>query len=388
MLPVVAGLLLLLGAVTIPVHLILRRWGRVEKIRAPASRFFASTAGSVDRMVLLRFFAAGCQAASVLITWPVWQTRRYPPLLPAAPVPQLDFGLLVLGSLVLVLAVPRVGIWIHFATLALAFVADQTRLQPEFLSLALILVATGLPRLGPFVGRTHLITLWIWAGMHKVLSVGFMTDSAYWIYDGLPIDIPPIRPFVGWLIAGSEVGTGLLMLVRSLRRAGVGVALAMHGMMLLVLSPWGHDWNESVWPWNFALGIAAALLFWPWEDGVSQKDDAVQTRSRPEKRIKIAVAAVAALYPLGFYFGVTDAYLAHHLYSDAIARAFCEPESCRSASFGDTWEAFDVYIPPEPRLYKQYFLSRCTPGESLTIIPRQTKILIGRNSEIATLKCS
>lgn len=379
----VAGLLLLVGAAAIPASWLAKRLGMFEPIRAAATRFFEATLGGLDRLVLLRFFVAGCQGLTVLITWPVWQTRGYPPLLPMAGIPQLDFGPLVLASLVLVMAAPRVGIWVHMGTLALAFVADQTRLQPEFVSLALLLVATNLPRWGLFVGRAHLITMWIWAGTHKVLSVGFMADSAYWIYDGLPVNIPAVRAFAGWLIAGSEAGTGLLMLIRPLRGAGVTLALGLHGMILLVLSPWGHNWNESVWPWNFALGIAAFVLFWPWEDEVEE----TEPPSRREAKVKIAVAAVAALYPLGFYLGLTDAYLAHHLYSDAIARAFCEPESCRSATFGDTWEAFDLYIPPEPRLYKQYFLSGCKPGERLTILPRQTKLLIGRNSTITTLKC-
>jgi hypothetical protein len=383
LLPVVAGLLLLVGAAAIPASRVLQNVGVFDRLRRRTMRFFETRLGGLDRLVLLRFLVTGCQALTVLITWPVWQTRRYPPLLPMAGIPQLDFGPLVLASLVLVLVVPRVGIWVHVGTMALAFVADQTRLQPELVSLALLLVATNLPRWGPFVGRAHLITMWIWAGTHKVLSVGFMTDSAYWIYDGLPVKIPAIRAFAGWLIAGSEAGTGLLMLIRPLRRAGVTLALILHGMILLVLSPWGQDWNESVWPWNFALGIAAFVLFWPWQDEVKETEAPV----RREARVKIAVAAVAALYPLGFYFGLTDAYLAHHLYSDAIARAYCEPENCRSAAFGDTWEAFDLFIPPEPRLYKEYFLSQCKPGERLTILPRQTKILIGRNSTITTLKC-
>jgi hypothetical protein len=364
----------------------MQRLGMFERTRAKVKRFFSSTLGGVDRLVLLRFLAAGCQAITILVTLPLWQTRSYPPLLPMAPIPQLDFGPSLLASLVLVLVAPRVGIWIHVGVLALAFVADQTRLQPEFVSLALVLVATNVPGIGPFVGRAHLITMWIWAGTHKMLSVGFMTDSAYWIYAGLPVEIPPIRPFVGWLIAGNEAATGILMLIRPLRRAGVMLALALHGMILLVLSPWGQDWNESVWPWNFALGIAALVLFWPWDEPAEEGAPAQPTSGRV-KKVKIAVAAVAALYPLGFYLGVTDAYLSHHLYSDAIARAFCEPQSCRSARFGDTWVAFDVYIPPEPRLYRQYFLSQCKPGERLTIVPRQTKILFGRNSTITTLRC-
>ena len=364
----------------------MRRLGAFERIRGKVMGFFASRLGGLDRLVLLRFFAAGCQAITILATLPLWQTRSYPPLLPMAPIPQLDFGPSLLASLVLVLVAPRVGIWIHLGVLTLAFVSDQTRLQPEFVSLALILVATNVARLGPFVGRAHLVTMWIWAGMHKMLSVGFMTDSAYWIYAGLPVEIPPIRAYIGWLIAGNEAATGLLMLIRPLRRAGVMLALALHGTILLVLSPWGQDWNESVWPWNFALGIAAWVLFWPWDEKADEKEPA-QVPSRREKKLKIAVAVVAALYPLGFYLGVTDAYISHHLYSDAIALAFCEPQSCRSAQFSDTWAAFDVPIPPEPRLYRQYFLSQCKPGERLTIVPRQTKILFGRNSTMTTLRC-
>jgi hypothetical protein len=319
---------------------------------------------------------------TVVITWRLWGPREYPPLLPMTALPQIHYGLLLLGSLVLVIAMPRAGIWLHLATLGVAFAADQTRLQPEVVSLAALLVAANVPGWGVTVGRAHLITMWIWAGLHKTLSVGFMTGSAQWIYAGLPFELDALRESSGWVIAGTELAAGLLLLAPVLRRAGVLLALGLHGMILIVLSPWNQDWNESVWPWNLALGLAALALFWPGEARAAER--AVNPRDRA---VGTAIAAVLALYPLGFYLGLSDAYLSHHLYSDAVALAYCEPATCRSADFGDTWNALDVPLPPEPRLYRAYFFTQCRSGEQLVVIPRQTKILIGLNSEERRIDC-
>ena len=94
-----------------------------------------------DRFWLLRPLFVLMQGATVLITWPLWQTRSDPPLLPMFEwTPQFDTGLLVLGTLVLTLVRPNIGVLAHIAVLSIAFIQDQTRLQPEFVSLALILL--------------------------------------------------------------------------------------------------------------------------------------------------------------------------------------------------------------------------------------------------------
>ena len=51
--------------------------------------------------LVLRWFVVCTQAATIWLTWPLWQVRISPPLLPLADVYQIDFGHLLLGSLAL-----------------------------------------------------------------------------------------------------------------------------------------------------------------------------------------------------------------------------------------------------------------------------------------------
>ena len=312
----------------------------------------------------------GCQAVTVLLTWGVWQTRPHPPLLPVAglPVPQFSVGALLLATLALAVVRPAVGVTAHLVLLAYALVADQTRLQPEFVSLALLLAATTLPRLGPTLGRAHLSSLWLWSGLHKTLSLGFMSGAAQWMYQGLPVQVPALRPRFGWLVAGLEIAVGVTTLLRPTRRLGVALALLLHGMVLLVLSPFGNDWNQAVWPWNLALPLAAVVFFRP---------------ERPEHSPRLAGLAPALLtvllfaYPAAFYLGVVDAYLSHNLYSDNTATVSCDPPGCDLAPFGESYKRFRVPLPPEPRVFRQMFEETCRPGQTLVVRPRRVRLLVG-----------
>jgi len=90
------------------------------------------------RLVMLRHVTAAAQAATILLTWPLWQLRTSPPHLPWLDLPQLPFGPLLLGSLALTLWRPLAGAALHSLLLILAIACDQLREQPQVLSLALL----------------------------------------------------------------------------------------------------------------------------------------------------------------------------------------------------------------------------------------------------------
>lgn len=121
-----------------------------------------------DRFWVLRPLFVLLQGATVLLTWPLWQTRVDPPLLPMFEgFPQFDMSLVILATLVLTLVRPKVGVPAHITVLSIAFAQDQTRLQPEFVSLALILLGTTtIPYSGVLV-RAHLVSLWFWSGLTR-----------------------------------------------------------------------------------------------------------------------------------------------------------------------------------------------------------------------------
>lgn len=377
--PGIAALCLLAAAVAVAGVIVLRRF-----------YWFLPAEGLVgDRVALFRWLAVGCQAVTIIVTWDLWQVRDAPPMLPVpgVGVGQVSVGVLLLASLALTLARPRVGAWSHVVVLAYACLADQTRLQPETVSLAVLVLATALPRVGPTLARSHLSSLWIWSGLHKLLSTGFATGSALFIFNGLPVRPAALASRFGWIVAGTEIAVGVLTAVPRLRRFGVVAAFALHGLVLYVLSPWGNDWNVSVWPWNLALPLAALAFVWP-ADPRSTGEEAMPPVPGSGRPVWVyAIPLVAMVFPAGFYLGVVDAYVSHNLYSDTNAAAFCLPAGCRSASFNATWDAFEVPLPPEPRLYVQYFDELCQPGEQLVVAPRRVRLLFGVDSRRATHAC-
>ena len=321
----------------------------------------------VDRsaalVIAFRVVVVAAQAATLWITWPLWTVHASPPMLPALPLPALDLGWLLLVCLGLVLATPRFGLGLYTAVLAYAVLIDQTRLQPEVVSLTFLMWGTLSSHTAKTLARAHLVALWVFSGLNKLFSPDFMDGMSQWLLSGL-MPSPPswLNERAGYVIAVPELSVGLLALYPRTRRFAAVAACALHIGIFLDLSPVGHDWNAAVWPWNLALAVAGFALIAPW---VGSPLSALG-RCPPLVRPLVALLVVS---PLGFYVGVTDAYVAHNLYSANTARATvrcvgeCRPE--QQPTF--TWEAFDVPLPPEHRLFEQHFERTCEPGDRLTI---------------------
>ncbi|HEU5060497.1 MAG TPA: hypothetical protein VFU21_28395 [Kofleriaceae bacterium] len=334
---------------------------------------------AANRVVALRWLLVLCQAATILLTWQLWQVRESPPLLPALGVPQLPVGIALLATLAVILRAPRAGVAAHVTVLLYAFAADQTRLQPQIVSLALLLVGTcALPTTGA-IARAHLVSLWIWSGLNKGLSVEFVDRTATLLFDKLPLAPSWMRGWFGWLIVVSEAAVGVCLLVAPLRRAGVVLAFLVHAMILLVLLP--GAWSVSVWPWNVALPAAAAVLFWP-------AAGAPPEPAWPARRDRVLLAALLLL-PVGFYGGWVDAYLAHHVYSDTTATGFVcrEGARCSPAPFLEPHLPMRTRLPPEPRLFVAHFDAICRPGDRLVVYPRRVRVRFGRHTEPLRRPC-
>lgn len=272
------------------------------------------------------------QAATVLVTWPLWSPRASgPPTLPLFDgLPELPFGVALLLTLALVPLRPRLGAVLHAVVLALAVVADQTRLQPTTVSLAILLFATTHARA---LAPAHVAALWFWAGAHKLLSPAFGAglDPAF-----AGFEIP---------IACAELGLGLAAILRL--RLTTMAALVLHTGVAAVLVSQGR-W--ALVPWNLVLAGAGLFLHLP--------------RSRP-----LELALLAA--PLGLYLGLTSPYLAHALYTgDTWQSVRCGDAGCEAdPERAQTLAAFGVPLEPSPRALRAHFLATCRAGEQLYLTP-------------------
>lgn len=303
-------------------------------------------------LLIFRWLVVICTAVTILITWALWQVRETPPMLPVLPLPRLDMGGLLLLALAIVFVTPRLGVIAYTVLLIYAVLIDQTRIQPEFVSFAFLLWGTLSEKNAQFVGRAYLISLWGWAGTNKLLSPAFIASTGPGLLATLLPHAPLwLRAIGGYIIGLSELSIGLLAIFPRTRILSALLAFGVHLNIFLILSPLGRNWNDSVWLWNVALAFAGFALIAPWRDSL------VETfrRSRALARL---IAVILLIMPLGFYFGVVDAYLAHNLYTSNVPRASRTP---------NTWTLFHVPFPPEHRLFEQNFQLTCREGDTLQI---------------------
>jgi hypothetical protein len=306
--------------------------------------------------VIVRVVAAGCQAATIAVTWRLWESRTFPPNLPVVGLlGGVDYALALLVLSLACIVIPRFATPAFLVVLLAAVLGDQTRIQPEVISLALLMA---LPLYGPNgirVARWHLTALWLWSGLNKALSSGWSHGAASFIATSLHASA--LRPVVAIALPAAEITLALTSLwprAWSVTRWG---AVAVHVGIFLTLSPLFAGWNSSVWAWNIALAVAGFLLF----------DPAYVREGKQSPYVGVA-AAVFLVTPALFYAGITDAYLSHNLYTTNTAVAqVCGGDGSCSDPIVDTYSVLNVPLPPEERLYRAQFDALCRAGMQLQV---------------------
>ena len=322
----------------------------------------ARRAADGDRgKLLFRWLAAFGQAATIAITWGLWNERTSPPRLPALDLPNLDLAAPLLASVVLILAVVRVGLIVHTGFLLYAMLLDQTRMQPEVVSLAILMWGTLPNRAWPLLARAHLIGLWFYSGLGKLVSARFVHGGARILLPGPLQDLP--RSFdevIAYGLAAFEIAVGLTALFPRARRAAALAAFLLHLSILTSLVPAGR--NEAVWPWNGVLAFAGLAFISGWRMSPLRNLRGARWPSR-------VAAGVLLLAPAGFYIGAMDAYLAHQLYTFNVpTTVVCDGTTCVVApETRATFAAFHVPLPPESRLFRAYFQATCRRGDRMLV---------------------
>lgn len=311
-------------------------------------------------MFCMRLLLVAAQAATILLTWRVWQVRSFPPLLPLLPVPQVPMAWPLLATLGLAAVAPRAGVPAHAATLLWAIVADQCRMQPHVISLATLLWGTTGLAGGTIVMRAALVALWFYAGLHKLLSPDFYVRSgplflqAAW--PGAPAGLAaPLAAAVA--ITEMALATGSLL--PRVRRA-VGVAAAAVHVAVVLLLALRLGWDRPVWPWNAALACVAPAVLLHWRGRGLGAGWSIAPRAARW------AAGVLLVLPAGYWLGVVDAFLAHAVYSDDRPRAFvCTPFS--RTDVNAICDRHGVVLPPAHRLCAPFFRGVGNPGEWLEV---------------------
>jgi uncharacterized membrane protein YphA (DoxX/SURF4 family) len=296
------------------------------------------------------------QALTVVISWPLWQVRNNKmPNLPsrfyeAVGGPQFDFAWPMMVSLALVLVRPRAGTLLHGGVLLWACLADEMRTQPQMVALWLLLIATT-HESGLFWGRWFLVSMWFWAGLHKILSEEWFANAGWWVFDRLGGTSENLFRIFAWSIALAELSLGAIAIFQP--RAVAWFCLVMHVGIAGLLSPLGIDWNYSVIPWNLTSGIVGYWILANSENGFPK-----------ETRWRIAAAAWL-IYPIGFYVGWVDHGIGNILYSAGIPRGLITNSSASIEIHG--WEEINVPFPNERRTLSENFRRSSVAGDKLHI---------------------
>lgn len=290
------------------------------------------------------------QLATFLSTWPLWQPRSSPPLLPAFGVhlDAIPWGVPLLLSVLAAWRWPRIGSAVHLVVLLMACALDGSRFGPAPLSLAILSCTTSTLQLAP-LGRVQLSAMWLWAGLHKLLSPAYFAVLVPIAGAALSPAIPPW--VVGLLAALAEIVLGLCAAFDRTRAVTRVLAPLVHLAALAILV--ALDVNPGVWAWNATLAWCAPAIV-----ASAHPIGTASARAR-------ALAAVLYLAPALDYAVGLHPTLAHQLYSGATPTTLtCRADGCRSdVEAHEGLAHFGVPIPPSPATLRAYFVATCAPGD-------------------------
>ena len=200
------------------------------------------------------------QAVTIWITWPLWEVRSAPPNLPLFNVGDfpMSFTLTLMASLVLIVWFPRVGIWFHLMVLLSAALLDQFRMVPQVL-ITWLLMAAVIYDWATMIGRWYLVSVWFWAGLHKLLSPDWLGFQSFELLSEFAtfLDAGDYYLLFAWGVGLCEMLLGLAAWLRP-RWAAYG-CLSVHLGITLFLGLFFLGGNDSVIPWNIAMAV---IGFW------------------------------------------------------------------------------------------------------------------------------
>jgi hypothetical protein len=249
-------------------------------------------------------------------------------------------------------------------------------------SLAILLAGTLPGRGPPLVARCHLISLWLWAGLHKLVSAGYLFDTGPQLARGLFADLGDSQAIaLGTAMALAELTLGVISIHPLARRSTPLMAAILHGGILLALVDRG--WNSAVWPWNLALVASSYSFFAGWNGPLWARP---VERSRTWRIWQVAAIFLLA-YPALYYVNLCDGYLAWCVYAantpDAVVHDRQSPEG--ENLFLRAYRPLNVPFSPAVRLFEQHFRRTAEPGDRLEITdPRPLSRWLGKHKRTLT----
>jgi hypothetical protein len=203
--------------------------------------------------------------------------------------------------------------------------------------------------------------------------------------------------WIGVAVPVIESGVGLALLSRRFRNAAVTVAVALHGVILLVFGPLGHNFNTILWPWNLAMAAFVVVLFWQAHTPTAH---GIVASSNGPHRIVIVLFGVL---PLGSFLNVWDSFPSWTLFSantntatirvdprtlPKALRSYVRIENAVSVLDPMFWSLGELNVPvyPETRIFRALGSKLCeltAQDPSLRLLVSGRPALINRDAPAA-----
>jgi len=380
--------------------------------------------GNVARLYWLFLIVNLGLLAAILLSLPAWFTERtYPlvPLLSGLEWLQPYTWLITTGLILsLVISLVRINNFKVNTIISLLFLTplvllDVSRLQPWVFHYSAILFLLSWSNLlltirtGQILDAARFIVvgIYFWSGIQK-MNTGFLLEVFPWFTKPLWSPLGDTGTYMalvlGMFVPFIESAFALGLLTRRFRMISIIGSGAMLGLVTISIM-FGHGWNSVVWPWNFAIFSMVLVLFYNYEDTISDL-----FKRTTKNLLGIFAVCLFVLMPVGNFFGLVDHYLSWSLYSghvpiasisasrDTLDELVDETIITKTEIDGVSsvkmhhWSLQSInFVPyPEERVFIEIFSSLCKkfPDPNLSLNIETTPIFLSHKKEHLIYDCS
>lgn len=370
--------------------------------------------GPASRIFWLKTVIALACCIGLIMSPHLWIGPRTYPLAPLsrflpASIYPLDIvlfaALFALAAAILVSPRPQKFIFAFLAIIGMFCLLDQTRWQPWVYQYGALLAALSLfswdsgdlagQRRTLNVARLIVAATYVFSALQK-LNLNFIDNDFPWIVEPVTHLIPAARqPLYALGIAAPfiQIGFGIGLLSKRYRRLSLVLAISMHAFILAMFGPFGHDWNNIIWPWTATMAAFDLLLF------TGKQEFSLREIFWAQRYpYHACILVLFAILPLLSFLNLWDSYLSAALYSGNLTDATIYANDRGKASLPEpirahfvhtsldtnvinvqrwAFEDLNVLPYPETRVYKQIAKALCNQAarpEGLVLIVRERRM--------------
>ena len=235
-----------------------------------------------NRLKLVRVLTAVGMLFSMLCSLNLWGGQRWVPTCPMFDglyiQPPYDYVFIIVEIILLLMLLnthhPRFIMFLILLINITFVIFDQNRLQPWFylyncIFLVLLFYNWRIDNINTFhsffiILQLCISAVYVYSGLQK-LNPNFVNETFTWFISPLNAYVSPRQMATlvktGYIIPYIEIFIGLGLLIKPVRFLAVPFVIITHILILILMGPFGNNYNSVVWPWNIVMIGLVLLLF-------------------------------------------------------------------------------------------------------------------------------